>query len=773
MKKIIFISLLLVALPIYASHIVGGEFELLHVSGYTYRLNMILYFDDLHGSEAALTNTAVVSFYRKRDNTFITNLVLPEISRTHVLYSQPVCSSPDLQTDRILYSATITLSPDSFGDPAGYYMSWQRCCRNYDIDNIYSEIPGSIGAISAGQTFYLEFPPVIKNGVPFVNSSPHLFPPLSDFACPQKPYYVNFAGVDDDNDSIVYSLTTPLNTFGSTADPGASPGPYPLVEWRPGFSLSNIIGGSPDLRISPDGLLTCTPLHPGLFVFAVKAEEFRNGIKIGETRRDFQLYVDPNCKPDQPPQILGKNLTDATFTYDNNMSLSFSGTVANGDRCIKVQVSDPDTNDPLHNFTQNISIKAVALNFKSKDISGILPTTTTATLKNGSTVEFTVCFPQCPFINAPYQIGIVAYDDACALPLTDTLKVLVNQLPPPNSNAYFLPPKSVTAQLIEGQSSSWPFEAKDYDGDLMNFSVLTDGFVLSDAGIAFNVNQNPGDATGSVTWNASCKKHEFSKRQNFTVKVLVDDQDICKIVHYDTIVYHLNVVLPSIHPKLKIYSEDRAQDLTSATVNMNLGHIGFDVIGTDTDVTSIDTLNLSLLSADGTVTPVGYNFVQATGLHFVESKFLWDPDCTIFQDGSFNNDYTLKFMVANNHCKSPISDTAFVKVNIKDIESTYDGFLPANVITTFPDHCNDFFAIEGFESEPDCNGQIRQIPLVPADNCVNRFERVRIYDRWGKLVFESEDRKFKWYAVNESAGVYYYIIYFNNRKFKSSLTVIH
>ncbi len=673
----------------------------------------------------------------------------------------------------MLYTANITLSPDTFNDPQGYYISWQRCCRNYSITNIYSEDP-STGGISAGQTFYLEFPPVVKNGTQFINSSPHLFPPLSDFGCPGRPYYVNFAGVDDDNDSIAYSLTTPLNTTEPIALPPASPGPYPLVQWRPGYSLLNIIGGSPDLRISRDGLLTCTPVNQGLFVFAVKAEEFRNGVKIGETRRDFQMLVVNGCQPDQPPQIVGKKLDDTNFTSVNNMSVSFANTVADGDRCIVVQVSDPDSNDPAHNYTQHVSIRAVALNFKSPNLGSIvLPATTSDSLSHGSTVEFRICFPQCPFINAPYQIGIIAMDDACSLPMTDTLKIIVNSQPPPNSNAYFLPPKITTAQLYEGNSSSWPFTAKDDDGDNLILSVIPDGFVLNDVGMNYSVNQVAGSANGAISWSASCKKYEFAKQTNFTVRVLVDDQDACNIVHYDTAFFNLSVILPNIIPKLKIYNENRSLDLTDKSIDVSLGHIGFDLLGTDSVVSPIDTLNLSLKDATGTILPSGYTFANATGLHIVESKFSWDPTCSIFKDGSYDNQYKFQFIVTNNHCKTPKFDSAFVKVQIKDVDSDDKNFKPANVITTYPDHCNDFFAIDGFESEPSCDGQIRQVPSAPVDNCTNQFEHVRIYDRWGKLVFESSDRKFRWYAQNEAAGVYYYLIKYTLKEYKSSLTVIH
>ena len=238
----------------------------------------------------------------------------------------------------------MTLLDNVYNDPQGYYIVWQRCCRNYQITNIYSEAPLSgdpADPNAAGQTFYLEFPPVVKKGVKFYNSSPRLFPPLNDYACPFKPYYVNFAGVDDDNDSLVYSLVTPLNTLSTLALPSAEPGPYPLVRWRPGYSLSNIINGAPDLRITTDGFLTATATAQGLYVFAVKVEQYRDKQKIGESRRDFQMLVVDGCQPAQPPQILGKKLADTGFTFDNTMAVSFDNTVADGSRCIQVRVSDP------------------------------------------------------------------------------------------------------------------------------------------------------------------------------------------------------------------------------------------------------------------------------------------------------------------------------------------------------------------------------------------------------------------------------------------------
>ncbi len=277
---------------------------------------------------------------------------------------------------------------------------WERCCRNYAITNIISRQPEA-GAIidpnAAGQTFYLEFPPVVKNGKPFINSTPHLFPPLSDYACPRKVYYADFAGTDVDGDSLAYSLVTPLNTH--TAQPvpadGPSPAPYPEVRWQTGFSFNNIMMGAPDLKISKSGFLTVTPTVQGLFVFAVKCEEFRNKVKISEVRRDFQLLVVESCPRAVAPQILGKKITDTNFTYDNTMNVTFAGGIADTDRCINVRVSDADSQSADDNFTENVTIKAIPIGFGG-DVSGILPAETHAVLTNGSTADFSICFDKCP-----------------------------------------------------------------------------------------------------------------------------------------------------------------------------------------------------------------------------------------------------------------------------------------------------------------------------------------------------------------------------------------
>lgn len=894
MRKLLLVLLCLVALPLISSHIVGGEFELLHVNGSTYRLNLIIYFDRLNGAVGARDQAATVTIFRKRDNAVMQNITLPLSNSNEVSYTQPECSSGELGTDRLLYTSLISLPASQYNDSEGYYVSWQRCCRNYSIVNIFSDDPATSAGTSAGQTFYLEFPPVVKDGNPFINSSPSLFPPLNDFACPNRYYYVDFAGQDADGDSLVYSMATPLNTRSAVALPPASPRPYPDVQWRPGYSLSNIIQGSPDLRISTDGLLTGTPSRQGLFVFAVKVEEFRNRQKIGESRRDFQMLVVDNCPVADPPQILGKRLTDTGFDFDETMNVFFSNTVPDEERCIEVQISDPDASKADQGLSEDVRLRVVGLNFKDPQLQEVLPEETTATLVDGSTKTFKVCFPRCPYVEGgTYQIGLIATDDACSLPLLDTLKVNVTVQPPANSAPYFTTGTRINAQLDEGSLRSWNFQVRDDDNDEIVISVVTDGFQLANAGMTFEIlDQQNGLVNGRLTWNAFCDVYDFTGRNSFNVKILANDKDECDANDPVVAEYSLNVVLPgsadpiidtdltasttervvdgvqrkinsslsfnvfgsdlidndflvlrmvpvgfraadygmtftrrtgrgslqsqfnwdlrcatydwtktdfelhfiavdsankcrfrkadTVTVKIKVLPPDNEQPVLTITpgnaasvlsdgeINATLGSpIVLNLLGVDEDFfPSRDLIKLSLNSATGSVEPEGYEFASVEGLGNVATTFTWNPDCSIFVNDIYENNYTFKFVLADNKCVIPKADTVELKVNLRDVNPDLVPFDPVNVFTPNGDDINDYYAMERLDP---VTGQL--INILPPDNCVGTFERVQVFNRWGKLVFESRDRNFRWYGSDQPAGVYFYHIQYNNREYKGPLSL--
>jgi hypothetical protein len=916
MKKLFLVGLFLMCFgALHASHIVGGELALVHVNGtlYNYRINLILYYDYKYG-ETGGDLSALIRIFRKRDNQYVGEYtVYPEgpmhpqkqAVGTPVEYFQPECSDGSIETNRVFYkSGIITLSPAIYNDPDGYYMVYERCCRNYNITNIYSAVPpGGPYSEIAGQIFYLEFPPVIKDGEPFINSSPILFPPLSDYACPNRSYFVDFAGTDPDGDSLVYSIVTPLNSkerFRALPTGGPNPGPYDSVVWKPGFSRVNIMRGNPDLRISDEGLLTVTPseISIGLYVFAVRCEEYRNGVKIGEVRRDFQMLVQSACPDAEPPVIVGKAPGDVEFGSSNQLTVTYANTVTDTDRCFEVRVSDPDALKFDDNFSEDVKLKAIPVGFK-KNIKSILPQVSSATISNDGTAVFEICLPKCPYnASGIFDIAIIAFDDACTLPLSDTLYIHVNLEPPPNQVPQFnnADGTDITATLEEGDNpSTWQLQAFDNDGDIMDYKLVPVGFDMASVGMSFSIplsGSQAGPINAVLSWDPKCEVYDFTKQTEFELYFIVEDRDLCGFVHADTTTFNLSVIdLPENTPPIidnsmlsgadtielswKIHQEpltiqvlgsdvdnskillrghgigfnaasygvlfdrDFGQGsvsspfqwgLNCSNINLNekssfefqlmvvdslnkcrfyladtlhlivhveppdntppeliissnnLNHIieneqlvailgepiDLLLVGTDENVSPPDVLSIELLEANGNVEPNGYAFTTSGS----QGNFQWDADCSIFENGVYENQYLFKFRVLDNRCFNAQADTVDLFITIKDADGSGDDFYPMNFVSPNGDGCNDFFAMSSFENQPSACGQVDSKPfLLPNDNCLGKFAGIKIYNRWGKQVYESADREFKWMPDNVPVGVYYFSLNFTNKQYRGTITV--
>lgn len=775
MKKILVLLFCLLSANSFASHIVGGEFELKHIEGNRYKLTLFLYFDAINGAFGAKEEFITARIFRLSDNFIMMTPQLPLIDEQPVAYTQPECSEGGvIKTDRLIYSAEITLSDEAFDDPEGYYVAWERCCRNYSILNIYSEDPNGPGYNGnfAGQTFYLQFPPVVKNGESFINSTPSLFPPLNDYACPNREYYVDFAGTDEDGDSLSYSLVEPLNTFAATAGtiPGelTNAGPYPSVVWRPGYSLDNITDGNPDLSISATGFIRVVPPPmSGLYVFAVKCEEFRDGEKIGEVRRDFQMFVVDECPIATPPKIEGKSTQTPSYVPTLNFTIPYTAT--GDDRCIEVKVTDEDIFRPEDNFSEDVKIRAVPIDFKG-DISDILPETTSATLSDEQAAGFfKICFDECPFDSDGHsRIGIVVYDDACSLPLTDTLIVNIYIEPKPNADAYFNN-SDVHEIVAEGSEPiTWVIEGLDDDNDSLEVTSITN-FALADFGFELRDSINTdGRYVSKLQWTPDCQKYAFGSKRDYEISFIVNDIE-CGFNSSDTVVFDLALSLPENNqPLLTVTSaEPSIEIINQATVVKANTPIHFLVKGSDNDPAKHNEIFLEMIDSAGTTIPDGFTFNPIKGVANVVSPFKWQPTCDIFTNNQYENDYTFTFRVTDLSCTTPLSDTLALKIKVKDVESNPDEFLPPNIITPNGDGLNDFFGLDDLEM----TDRTEYLPKLPLDNCAGRFLNIRIFNRWGREVFESDKRNFRWFPHDQAMGMYFYSIQYTNTEYKGVLTL--
>ncbi|MVM35199.1 T9SS type B sorting domain-containing protein [Spirosoma sp. HMF4905] len=299
-------------LVVLASHQVGGQIEMRAIGDVFghFHITVTNYLEDGTRGAAIQQTTGVLGIFRQRDNVQMMSFTVRQTgTRVPIIYANEFCAAQrNLKFIVLTYEADIQLSPGNYNDTQGYYMSYQTRNRNAGINNI--SIPDQTGF-----TFYLEFPALVQNGQAFSNSSPHFGTINGEYVCIGDPFRLPFGGTDPDGDELRYSMVTPLNQQ-STLTNAVSSGPYPDVTWLSGFGPDNAIPGSPPLSIDAQtGQLSVTATQLGLFVFAVKVEEYRNGIKIGEVRRDFQLLVidcPPQTTPDPAVQIL--NMPKATKT---------------------------------------------------------------------------------------------------------------------------------------------------------------------------------------------------------------------------------------------------------------------------------------------------------------------------------------------------------------------------------------------------------------------------------------------------------------------------
>jgi gliding motility-associated-like protein len=279
-----------------ARHIVGGEISYVFRARVgnvnTYDFTMRLY-RDCNSGGADYDDPAIIGIYLGNGGNLFQRITAPKASVGRV--DNPVfpCLTSTaqicVQVGIYNWSASLPISTES------YTIEYQRCCRNNSINNIVS--PNSTGA-----TYEIELTPAAQNAN---NNSAvfRTFPPT--LICSDEPLVFDHSARDADGDQLVYEFCTPFSGGGENQgtgcdavkpDPPCSPPIAPVVFVSP-YSGSNPMNGNPIIRINPTtGVITGTPNVVGQFVVGVCVSEYRNGVLIGKLRRDFQFNVVP-CRP--------------------------------------------------------------------------------------------------------------------------------------------------------------------------------------------------------------------------------------------------------------------------------------------------------------------------------------------------------------------------------------------------------------------------------------------------------------------------------------------
>ncbi len=345
-----------------ATHIVGGELYYQYIGNWKYAMSLVVYRDCGDTTNAPFDKFATIYFY-DTSNVLQKSLSIefPGSDTIPLTINNDCATLPDnICYEMTQYEDTITLPPI----PGGYLATYQRCCWNLSVTNIYNPI--GLGGGSTGLVVTAEIP---DSSVEKVNGNPIFQDLTPPYICLGMSFEFNHEAVDHDGDSLSYEIFTPLYAPRTTP---VNP-PFDPVTYTSGYSLSNVMGGDP-LRIKENtGQIFARPDKQGQFVFGVKVKEYRHGKYLGSSSRSYQLNV-VNCP-------------DLTFSYFDAPELQCGDSVVKfinssvGSENFRWHFGDPlypdsisTAQDPTHHFSD--TGKFIITLIANSDIDSICNDTT-------------------------------------------------------------------------------------------------------------------------------------------------------------------------------------------------------------------------------------------------------------------------------------------------------------------------------------------------------------------------------------------------------------
>lgn len=273
-----FLGAFLVLGSVQATHIIGGELYYDHMGGSQYQVTLKLYRDC---TGIPFDDAARIAVFDGDGTALFTQLLtFPGGTFIPITLETPCLSlPPDVCVETTSYVGIFDLP----ATPNGYVLTYQRCCRTGIITNLVD--PGSLGV-----TVTTRIP-----GQEIVSNSSARFNELPPVAlCLDAELVFDHSATDPDGDQLFYQLCTPFNG-GSIGDPQPlqpSPPPYAPLPWLAPYTETSPIDSDPGISIDPvTGQLTLTPTLQGSFTIGVCVQEFRDGVLLTETRRDFLFKV--------------------------------------------------------------------------------------------------------------------------------------------------------------------------------------------------------------------------------------------------------------------------------------------------------------------------------------------------------------------------------------------------------------------------------------------------------------------------------------------------
>lgn len=648
MKKLFAILLFSISsLITTATHIVGGNFIIVQTGPNNFNITVRVY-RDCCSSCTAMPISLQVGVYdmvtNATTNTFtLSSPTLNPITLGDACYTPTgICVQEGIFTINNVFIAN---------NPNGYYLQTELFARNNIIDNIFD--PGN-----TGMAFYAEMPDPALAGM---NSSPDFGPYPSDgYFCVGAQKQLDFSVTDVDGDSLAYSLVEPLASVFTTN--GTAPKPYSPVTWIAPYSFADIVGGVPPMACDPiTGIVTAAPSALGTYVFAVRIEEFRNGIKIGEVRRDVQYHA-LNCVFDDLPEIM----------LPDTLAIEVGTT-----GCFDIVVLDADATDTISIYVSS------------------------STFSDGATAGM----PPVPYATSPDT----TYQFFFTNELTLQPDSIVLEEPFVINGAYY-------GIGGIGLQYCWQTSCDDILGN--PFILDVEAFSLGCSGDTNFINQTVElyvvpqqpptqeiylpDTITLIARNSTC----------FDLVVLSSDPA-------DT----LNIIVSSP----SFFEQADLTYPTPVSTNPNM----YEFYYWNSSTSAVDSVILEEPDFNNGI----YSGVGGVGL-----TYCWTTECNDIREASYD-------VTVSSFKVGCFGDTTFIEESTVIYVEPPVGVqtIVPNIFTPNNDNINDLFKIGGV-----------------SNYCYDSLS-IQIYDRWGKMVYESFDPEFEWDGKNQrgaevAEGTYYVIL---------------
>ena len=295
-KGLLTIFLFTCCLCAFSRHIKGGFFTYKYVgpgttnsSNLKYNITLTVYMDC-----AATGNQIDQSInFTVFDGTSSSEFDNVPVVKTDDYLLQKKYDDPCISGDQaVCYYRIVTYALVGYELPPsvnGYTISYQRCCRIENMDNI-------VGSGNIGNTYTIQIPGTSSSVPDAVKNSSPTFP-VNDTVviCENSYFQYPFSASDPDGDSLTYAFCTSFAGGGqNTPAPSvASAPPYSSVPYYSAYNGSIPLGSG--VTINPiTGLISGTApniVNTGEYAVTVCVSEFRGGKYIGQTRKELHIRV--------------------------------------------------------------------------------------------------------------------------------------------------------------------------------------------------------------------------------------------------------------------------------------------------------------------------------------------------------------------------------------------------------------------------------------------------------------------------------------------------